>query len=103
MEAAIITLLATLIVIIFGGFWRVRTDIADFKADIKADIARIDTKLDTHTERLDKVEAKTDIHTERLADHDTQIAVLADRTRNSPNDTKPASTAKSESLAEAPA
>lgn len=99
MEAAIITLLATLIVITFGGFWRVRTDIAD----VKADIARIDTKLDTHTERLDKVEAKTDIHTERLADHDTQIAVLADRTRNSPNDTKPASTAKSESLAEAPA
>ena len=99
MEAAIITLLATLIVITFGGFWRVRTDIAD----VKADIARIDTKLDTHTERLDKVEAKTDTHTERLADHDTQIAVLADRTRNSPNDTKPASTAKSESLAEAPA
>lgn len=55
MEAAIITLLATLIVITFGGFWRVRTDIAD----VKADIARIDTKLDTHTERLDKVEAKT--------------------------------------------
>lgn len=99
MEAAIITLLATLIIITFGGFWRVRTDIAD----IKADIARMDTKLDTHTERLDKVEAKTDIHTERLADHDTQLAVLADRTHNSPNDTKPASTAKSENLAEATA
>ena len=47
MEATIITLLVTLIVITFGGFWRVRTDIAD----VKADIARIDTKLDTHTER----------------------------------------------------
>lgn len=99
MEAAIITLLATLIVITFGGFWRVRTDIAD----VKTDIARIDTKLDTHTERLDKVEAKTDIHTEQLAGHDTQLAVLADRTRNSPDDTKPASTAKSENLAEATA
>lgn len=99
MEAAIITLLATLIVISLGGFRCVRTDIAD----VKADIARIDTKLDTHTERLDKVEAKTDTHTERLAGHDTQLAVLADRTRNSPNDTKPASTAKSESLAETPA
>lgn len=99
MEAAIITLLATLIVITFGGFWRVRTDIAD----IKTDIARIDTKLDTHTERLDKAEAKTDTHTERLAGHDTQIAVLADRTHNSPNDTKPASAAKSENLAEATA
>ena len=99
MEAAIITLLATLIVITFGGFWRVRTDIAD----VKTDIARMDTKLDSHTERLDKVEAKTDIHTEQLAGHDTQLAVLADRTRNSPDDTKPASTAKSENLAEATA
>ena len=97
MEAAIITLLATLIVITFGGFWRVRTDIAD----IKTDIARMDAKLDTHAERLEKVEAKTDIHTGRLADHDTQLAVLSDRARNSPNDTKPASTAKSENLAEA--
>ena len=55
MEAAIITLLATLIVITFGGFWRVRTDIAD----IKTDIARMDAKLGTHTERLDKAKAKT--------------------------------------------
>lgn len=76
MEAAIITLLAILIIISLGGFWRIRTDIADFKADI----ARMDAKLDTHIERLDKVEAKTDSRTERLADHGTQLPVLADRT-----------------------
>ena len=55
MESAIITLLAILIVISLGGFWRIRTDIAD----IKTDIARMDAKLDTNTERLDKAEAKT--------------------------------------------
>ena len=60
MESAIITLLAILIIISLGGFWRVRTDIADFKADI----ARMDAKLDTHTERLDKAEAKTDSRTD---------------------------------------
>ena len=59
MEAAIITLLAILIVISLGGFWRIRTDIAD----IKTDIARMDAKLDTNTERLDKAEAKTDSRT----------------------------------------
>lgn len=85
MEAAIITLLAILIVISLGGFWRIRTDMADFKADI----ARMDAKLDTHTERL--------------AGHDTQLAILSDRNHNSLNDTKSASTAKSENLAEASA
>ena len=52
MEAAIITLLATMIVIMFGGFWRVRSDIADTKADIsrvegslRAEIVRVEGKL----------------------------------------------------------
>ena len=62
MEAAIITLLATMIVIMFGGFWRVRSDIADTKADISrvegsltAEIVRVEGSL---TAEIARVEGK---------------------------------------------
>ena len=62
MEAAIITLLATMIVIMFGGFWRVRSDIADTKADISrvegsltAEIVRVEGSL---TAEIVRVEGK---------------------------------------------
>ena len=62
MEAAIITLLATMIVIMFGGFWRIRSDIADTKADISrvegnltAEIVRVEGKL---TADISRVEGK---------------------------------------------
>ena len=60
MEAAIITLLATMIVIMFGGFWRVRSDIADTKADISrmegkltADISRVEGSLTAEIARVE--------------------------------------------------
>ena len=49
MEAAIITLLATMIVIMFGGFWRIRSDIADTKADI----SRVEGNLATEIVRVE--------------------------------------------------
>ena len=62
MEAAIITLLATMIVIMFGGFWRIRSDIADTKADISrvegnltAEVVRVEGKL---TAQIAQVEGK---------------------------------------------
>ena len=70
MEAAIITLLATMIVIMFGGFWRVRSDIADTKADISrvegsltAEIARVEGKL---TAEIARVEGKLDTDRTRI-------------------------------------
>lgn len=118
MEAAIITLLATMIVIMFGGFWRVRSDIADTKADIsrvegslRAEIARVEGKLDTDRVRIEaKLDAylhttdkfQTDIkadvrsNTTDIAENTRSIAVLAERTQ-----TASATDATREQLAEA--
>ena len=114
MEAAIITLLATMIVIMFGGFWRVRSDIADTKAEIadtKTEIARVEGKLDADRTRIEgKLDAylhttdkfQTDIkadvraNTTDIAENARAIAVLAERTQ-----TAPATDTTREQLAEA--
>lgn len=77
MEAAIITLLATMIVIMFGGFWRVRSDIADTKADISrvegsltAEIVRVEGKLTAEIAQVEgkiaQVEGKLDTDRARI-------------------------------------
>lgn len=103
MEAAIITLLATMIVIMFGGFWRVRSDIADTNAEIadtKADVARVEGKLDAYLHTTDKFQTdiKADVraNTTDIAENTRAIAVLAERTQ-----TAPATDTTREQLAEA--
>ena len=123
MEAAIITLLATMIVIMFGGFWRIRSDIADTKADISrvegnltAEIVRVEGKLDTDIARMESKldtyidttsEFQTDIkadvraNTSEIVENSKAIAVLSERTQTAPaSDT---ATSKREHLAEATA
>ena len=87
MEAAIITLLATMIVIMFGGFWRVRSDIADTKADISrvegsltAEIARVEGSL---TAEIARVEGKLTAEIVRVEGKIAQVEgkLDTDRTR----------------------
>lgn len=92
MEAAIITLLATMIVIMFGGFWRVRSDIADTKADIsrvegslRAEIARVEGKLDAYIDTTNEfqtdIKAAVSANTTDIAENARAIAVIDERTQ----------------------
>lgn len=92
MEAAIITLLATMIVIMFGGFWRVRSDIADTKADIsrvegslRAEIARVEGKLDAYIDTTNEfqtdIKADVSANTTDIAENARAIAVIDERTQ----------------------